>query len=121
MHAVAQTHAFVRAAKEAGMTQDEVEDLVAPVAGKPMAGNAIAGTGGCRKVRVASRGTGKSGGYRTITFYSGTDMPVFLLTVFAKGDKANLTNAECNALRKLTKAIVDAYKARAPRASKKGA
>jgi hypothetical protein len=28
--------------------------------------------------RVAGRGKGKSGGYRTITFYSGQEMPVYL-------------------------------------------
>lgn len=32
-------------------------------------------------------------------------MPVYLLTVFGKGEKANLSDAECNALRALTKAI----------------
>lgn len=65
----------------------------------------IAGTGGCRKVRWAGRGKGKSGGYRTITFYSGAVMPVYLLTVFGKGEKSNLSAAECNALRVLTKAL----------------
>jgi hypothetical protein len=30
------------------------------------------------------------------------DVPVFLLTVFAKGQKANLSDKECNALAKLT-------------------
>jgi hypothetical protein len=32
-------------------------------------------------------------------------MPVYLLTVFGKGEKANLSDKECNALRTLTKAI----------------
>ena len=32
-------------------------------------------------------------------------MPVYLLTVFGKGEKANLSDAECNALRALTRAI----------------
>jgi hypothetical protein len=40
-------------------------------------------------LRVAGRGKGKSGGYRAITFYSGTALPVFLITVFGKGEKAN--------------------------------
>ncbi len=49
-------------------------------------------------------------------------MPVFLLTVFAKGEKVDLTQAERNNLRVLTKEIVEAYKARvvAP-VAKKGA
>ena len=32
-------------------------------------------------------------------------LPVYLLTVFGKGEKANLSDAECNALRALTKAL----------------
>jgi hypothetical protein len=37
-----------------------------------------------------------------ITWFGGGDIPVFLLTVFAKGQKANLSAKECNALAKLT-------------------
>jgi hypothetical protein len=109
MHAVAQLHSFNRAAAEAGMTEDEIADLIDFLAENPTAGEEIAGTGGCRKVRVAGRGKGKSGGYRTVTFYSGEQMPVFLITVFSKGDKANLSKAERNGLRELTKAIVTEY------------
>jgi hypothetical protein len=37
--------------------------------------NLIAGTCGCRKLRLPGRGKGKSGGYRVVTFYSGVDIP----------------------------------------------
>lgn len=110
MHSVIETHAFQRAARDAGMSDDEVASLIDMLAHNPMAGDEIAGTGGCRKVRFAGRGKGKSGGYRTITFYSGVEMPVFLLTVFSKGDRANLSKAECNALGILTKALVNAFR-----------
>jgi hypothetical protein len=63
------------------------------------------GCGGARKLRVRKPGTGKSGGYRVITYYAGNDVPVFLLTVFGKGEKDNLTKAECNALAGLTKLL----------------
>jgi hypothetical protein len=106
MHAVCETHAFRRAAISAGMSEDDVAALVSYLASHPTAGDVIRGTGGCRKLRWAGRGKGKSGGYRTITFYSGAMMPVYLLTVFGKGERANLSDAECNALRALTKAIV---------------
>jgi hypothetical protein len=113
MHAVAQTHAFDRAADHAGMTKDEIASLVDFLAENPTAGEEMPGTGGCRKVRVAGRGKGKSGGYRTITFYSGKNIPVFLITVFSKGEKANLSRAECNALKNLTRAIVAEYGSKA--------
>lgn len=121
MHTVAQTKAFVKAAEEAGMTEDEIENLVTFLAENPTAGDEIKDTGGCRKVRVAGRGKGKSGGYRTITFYSGAMMPVFLLTVFSKGERANLSKSERNDLRHVTKAIVSEYRAKVASMAKKGA
>jgi hypothetical protein len=112
MHTIARTKSFDTAAKQAGLSEDEIFDLVTYLAENPQAGDGIVGTGGCRKLRVAARGRGKSGGYRTITFYSGETMPVFLLTVFAKGEKSTLTAKEAAALKALTKLIVDEYKNR---------
>ena len=66
--------------------------------------------GGARKVRFAGRGKGKSGGYRVITFYTGPAFPVFLLNIFAKGEKINLTMAECNALRVILAEIAATYR-----------
>lgn len=109
MQTVALTHAFLRAAKQAGMTEGEIDDLVGFLAVNPTAGAEIAGTGECRKVRFAGRGKGKSGGYRIITFYTGARLPVFLITVFSKGERSNLSRAESNSLRAITKAIVEEY------------
>lgn len=109
MHTVAETPAFRRQAHEAGMTEDEIAALVLRLSADPSAGVPIQGTGGCRKIRVAGRGKGKSGGYRTITFYTGPDLPVFLLAVFSKGEKANLTQRERFVLAKLAREIVSVY------------
>lgn len=106
MHAVCETHAFRRAAAKAGMSEDDIFALVNYLADNPTAGDVIAGTGGCRKLRWAGRGKGKSGGYRTATFYSGAMMPVYLLTIFGKGEKADLSDAERNALRTLARTVV---------------
>ena len=102
------------------MSDEEVDDLVNYLSDKPTAGDVMPGTGGCRKLRVSGRGKGKSGGYRTITFYSGENFPVFLITVFAKGARANLSKAERNLLGATTKAIVDAYQSKADKLAKKG-
>jgi len=40
-----------------------------------------------------------------IRYYAGDDVPVFLLTVFGKAEKVNLTKVERNALAGLTKPI----------------
>lgn len=81
------------------MTEDERTAAVDLVATDPEAGDLIQGTGGVRKARLAGRGKGKSGGYRIVWYFGGGDIPVFLLTVFGKGEKANLTQGERNALR----------------------
>lgn len=89
-----------------------MEAITEIVAKDPTCGDEIAGTGGCRKVRVARRGKGKSGGYRLVTFFSGQSIPVFLITIYAKNRKENLTDAEANALRVKGKEIVAAYESR---------
>lgn len=102
MQSVIETEAYLRAAKDAGMADEERTAAVDLVAANPEAGDLLQGTGGVRKARLAGRGKGKSGGYRIVWYYGGGDIPVFLLTVFGKGEKANLTQGERNALRSLT-------------------
>jgi hypothetical protein len=82
MHTVVETPSYIADAKAAGLTESERDLVVETVARRPEVGDEIGGTGGARKVRIAGRGKGKSGGYRAITFYSGKDLPVFLLAVY---------------------------------------
>ena len=96
---VIETPTFRNAARKAGLSGDDVTALVETIALHPQTGEAIRGSGGCRKVRVAGRGKGKSGGYRLITFFSGSSIAVFLPTVYSKGDMDNLSDAQVHALR----------------------
>lgn len=93
------------------MSDEDITDLVNHLAANPDDGDEMEGTGGCRKLRFAIRGNnkGKSGGVRTITLYTGEFMPVFLLTVFGKSQRMNLTKAERNDLKKLSEHIVREY------------
>ena len=102
MQAVIETDSYLRDAKDAGMTEDERNAAVDLVAADPESGDVMQGTGGVRKARLAGRGKGKSGGYRIVWYFGGGDIPVFLITVFGKGEKANLTQGERNALRALS-------------------
>ncbi|HEY2885565.1 MAG TPA: type II toxin-antitoxin system RelE/ParE family toxin [Rhizomicrobium sp.] len=88
-----------------GMTEEEIQVVVNTLASNPMIGDLIVGTGGFRKFRVAGRGKGKSGGFRVVTFYSNVTIPVFLIDVFSKGDKENLSKAERNELRAISDAL----------------
>jgi len=47
-----------------------------------------------------------------ITFYSGQDIPVFLLNVFAKNERTDLSQAERNQLKALLGELADAYRRR---------
>ena len=98
-------------AKRYGLSEGEMTAIVNALADDPLAGSTIVGTGGARKLRHASRGGGKGGGYRTIHFCGGGDVPVLLLAVYGKGAESNLTKAERNELAKPLPKIADAYRA----------
>jgi hypothetical protein len=100
MQAVAELEGFRRDAAAAGMSEEEINNLIVAISAEPQIGDLMVGTGGARKFRMAGRGKGKRGGYRVITYFAGDDIPVFLISVFAKGDRDNLSKAERNELRK---------------------
>jgi len=114
MQTVAELRSFRREATKAGMCEEDVADLVSYLADNPDAGDEIKSTGGYRKLRFSIRSNkkGKSGGVRIITFYSGENMPVFLLTVFAKNVKIDLTAQERKSLKNITEQIVHEYSKR---------
>lgn len=92
------------------LSEDERDDLLYYLSSNPKAGNLIQGTGGIRKLRWASKGKGKSGGSRIIYFFYNETIPLFLLTIFGKNEKINLSKAERNELAKLVKELVKSYK-----------
>lgn len=69
-------------------------------------------TGGARKVRFEGNEGGKSGGYRTIHYFGGDDVPVFLLGLIDKARKQeNLTAAQKKVLADTLPRIAAAYRA----------
>ena len=67
------------------------------------------GTGGVRKLRWGGHGTGKRGGLRIVYYFHNESMPLFLLTVFGKNEKTNLTKTERNELAKFVRILVKSY------------
>lgn len=112
LHTVAFTAGFLSQAKAEGMTDAEMEAMVRMLALNPQAGDAIQGSGGCRKLRVAGRGKGKSGGYRVVTFFAHAEMPVYVIAALSKGSRENFSDAEVAAMAKFSKAILASRKAR---------
>jgi hypothetical protein len=97
---------FLRRAR-AVMTEAERLGVVDFIAANPEAGVSLGG--GLRKVRIPRDGGGKSGGYRTIYVFGGTNIPIFLITVFAKNEKDNLSKAELAAAVQLSKSLLETY------------
>ncbi len=83
--------------------------LVEFIGANPEAGDVIPETGGVRKVRWALPGAGKRGGARVIYFFHNESLPVFLLAMYGKNEKANLSKAERNAMARLLPTIVEGY------------
>lgn len=110
MQTVVLTPTFERQAQRVGLTDSEVLEIAACIAADPLAGDLIKGSGGARKLRHARSGSGKSGGYRTIHFFGGDDIPIFLLAIIDKRERANLSKAEVNDLAVILSQIADAYR-----------
>ena len=106
LQTVVELPTFIRRAK-AIMSDAEREALVALIASSPETGVALGG--GLRKMRIPRAGGGKSGGFRTIYVFGGTTMPVFLVTVFAKNEKDNLSKAEQAAAAELAGQLLATY------------
>ncbi|WP_341649790.1 type II toxin-antitoxin system RelE/ParE family toxin [Thauera humireducens] len=111
MQTVAELPEYIRAADKL-MSADERQDIIRYLAEHPKEGDVMEGTGGVRKLRWRRGGQGKSGGARVIYYFHSEDMPLYLLTLFAKGDRANLTKAERNELADLTNLLVRAWRNR---------
>jgi len=101
---VAETLEYMRCADRLLSAADRM-DVVAYLAANPKAGDLMQGTGGVRKLRWGRGGRGKSGGVRVIYYFHSDAMPLYLLTVFGKNERANLSKAERNALAQLVRAL----------------
>jgi len=61
-------------------------------------------------VRFGFGARGKSGGARVIYLFSGESLPVFVLAVFAKNEKSDLSRAERNALARMVADMIENYR-----------
>ena len=110
VHTVVETPTYLNQAKRAGVSADELDAMAMYIAGNPVCGDLIPGTGGARKVRFAPAGRGKRGGYRIIHFFAADDVPIFLLAIISKGQRADLAQSEKNDLRRILGSLADEYR-----------
>jgi hypothetical protein len=109
MHTVVETVPYLADADRLFSTEEQAT-IVDIVSANPRCGVVMPGTGGVRKLRVPASGRGKRGGARVIFLFGGDDVPVFLLAGFAKNEKSNLSQAECNRLARTARELVQGYR-----------
>ena len=108
MLTVIETKAFIDKAKGL-LTDDQRNSVIDIISDNPEAGSIMPGTNGVRKLRIPLQDRGKSGGARVIYYYFNETKPIFLLGLFAKNEKDNVTKSERNELQKLTKVLIGKY------------
>ncbi len=86
-------------------SDDECAAFIEFIAAHPLAGAVVEGTGGVRKIRWAREGMGKRGGVRVIYYYLDEAMPVFLISIFAKNVRADMSAAEKAQARQFVQAL----------------
>ena len=95
---VAETPLFVKYAAEVWSEPERVE-FINWIAANAETGDVIPGSGGCRKVRWSTAGTGKRGGARVIYFLE-HEHTIWLLIVYKKAKFDNLPTEFISELRK---------------------
>ena len=94
-----ETSAFTRRIT-ALLTDDEYAALQADLIEQPDIGAVIPESGGIRKLRVAAKGHGKSGGARVIYYWAAARGHIFFLRAYAKNEQSDLTRKEVKELRR---------------------
>ena len=87
------------------LDDDSYAGLQAFLSVHPDAGSIIRGSGGLRKIRWRSRSRGKRGGSRVVYYWLVAEDRIYLLTVYGKGAKDDLTPAEVTAWRRVVEEI----------------
>jgi len=93
--------------------QEEVDAIIGMTARDPECGELIVGTGGFRKVKVARGNRGKSAGARVVYYFHGDErLPIYVLAIFTKTEKDNLSPDERNALARFVEELKRDLKAK---------
>ena len=108
MLTIAELPEYIRRAEKL-MSAAERMDIINYLAAHPKAGDLMEGTGGIRKLRWGRGAQGKSGGVRVIYYVHSDCMPLYLLTLFAKNERANISQAQRNELADLVHLLVQTW------------
>jgi hypothetical protein len=105
---VVETPEFLAASRKL-LDEDQRTLLINYLAAYPAAGDLMPDSGGLRKLRWALPGRGKRGGARVIYFLHSERLPLFLLTAYAKNERADLSAKDRAEFKKMVKQLVKTY------------
>jgi hypothetical protein len=92
------------------VSDEDYAEFQRELATSPEKGVLLSGCGGVRKVRMAARGKGKSGGARILYLYLPNAQLIYLLYLFTKGDAENISAAGKNAIHQLAQQIKNEHR-----------
>ena len=93
MRTVIETPTFEKLANKI-WSEDERLAFVSYISSHPKAGDVIPGADGARKIRWSVKGSGKSGGVRVIYFNEDENGVIYLVMIYKKSEKENMTSSE---------------------------
>ncbi len=96
---------FDRQWKELGLDDEDLRELENQILQKPDSAPVIQGTGGIRKIRIGLKGRGKRGGGRVLYIDLMIHSVIFLLAVYAKNEKEDLSPDERRQLKSLVETL----------------
>lgn len=105
---IVETSHFQRESKKT-LKEDSLDDLKNYLAANPESGDVIPGLRGIRKIRWGANQKGKSGGARIIYFFYNVNIPLFLLDIYAKSEKSDMTAQEKKILNKMVDELIESY------------
>ena len=98
MRTVIETPSFQKQA-DALWTEDERLEFVTWISLNPLDGDVIPGANGARKVRWSAKSKGKRSGVRVVYFNLSEQGVIYLVAIYAKSDRENIS---ANEIRKVT-------------------
>jgi Protein of unknown function (DUF1044). len=90
---------------ERKVLKEDFDDLKKSLAKDPEQGKLIPGTGGVRKTRLKSATKGKRGGFRICYFNDSNQEELFLMNIYPKNEKEDLSADEKKALKEFSNRI----------------
>jgi hypothetical protein len=83
------------------LPDDSYARLQRELIARPAAGDLIPGTGGLRKIRWRLPGQGKRGGARVIYYWRTSKSQIWLLAIYGKSAKSDLSATDKELMRKI--------------------